>query len=261
MGELLDKLERASKGTVQAIGFAAAKREKVAPILLIGAIAPGDDAQAKLAADANVDAVIVVGRGATKTAIDKAIKATKALTTGVWQDEASADDVAGSDFQVFSSDATPIGSLGGNGRTNVMQVSPELEDSLLRTIDFLPVDAFLVSLADFDNLTVSQLMRLGRIRGVTSHWLLAHLAALPTKEELEQLRDSGVAAIVVDLAGRSKKDLEACKATLLELPHEPAERNKHHNVATLPSAGLRQPGPARRPEPEPDDDDDDWDEE
>ena len=117
----------------------------------------------------------------------------------------------------------------------------------------------MVSLADSDKLTVSQLMRLGRIRGVTSHWLLAHLAMLPNKEELEQLRDSGVTAIVVDLAGRSKKELEACKATMLELPHETTERNKRHNVATLPSTGLNQPGPARRPEPEPDEGDD-WDE-
>lgn len=260
MGELLDKLEKASKGTVQALGFGAAKREKIAPMLLIGAVASGDDAQAKLAAEAGVDAVIVVGSGATKAAIDKSVKAAKALTIGVWQDEASADNVAGSDFQVFSSDATPIGSLGGEERTNVMQVSPELEDSLLRTIDFLPVDAFLVSLADSPKLTISQLMRLGRIRGVTSHWLLAQLADLPTKEELEQLRDLGVAAIVVDMAGRTAKDLAACKATLLDLPHEHADRNKHHNVATLPSAGLRQASPARRPEPEPDDDDDDWDE-
>jgi hypothetical protein len=260
MGELLDKLEKASKGTVQALGFGVAKREKIAPMLLIGAIASGDGVQAKLATDADVDAVIVVGKGATKAAIDKTVKAAKALTIGVWQEEASANDVTGSDFQVFSSDATPVGSLGGDERTNVMLVSPDLEDSLLRTIDFLPVDAFLVSLADSKKLTVSQLMRLGRIRSVTSNWLLVHLADLPTKEELEQLRDLGVAAIVVDMEGRNVKNLEACKATMLELPHEPAERNKHHHVATLPSGGVRQASPARRPEPEPDDDDNDWDE-
>ena len=258
MGELLDKLEQASKGNVQAIGFGVAKREKVAPMLFIGAIAAGDETQAKLAADAGLDAVIVTGQGATKTAVDKSINAVKALTVGVWQDEATEQDASGADFQVFSSDATPIGSLGGSERTNVMQVSPELDDSLLRTIDFLPVDAFLVSLTDSDKLTVSQLMRLGRIRGVTGQWLLAHLAMLPNKEELEQLRDSGVAAIVVDLAGRNQKDLSAFKATLLDLPHEMAERKKHHHVATLPTTGLYQPDSARQPEPEPDDDD--WEE-
>ena len=260
MGELLDKLERASKGTVQALGFGATKRGKVAPMLLIGVIAPGDDAQAKLVSVATVDAVIVSGQGSTKTKVNKSVKAMKALAVGIWLDEASAGDIARSDFQVFSSYSTPIESLGGEKRTNVMQVSPDLEDGLLRTIDFLPVDAFLVSLAESEKLTVSQLMRLGRIRGMTSHWILAHLAILPSKEELGQLRNAGVAAIVVDLAGRKAKELEACKAAILELPNEPSERNKHRNVATLPSAGLNQPSPSRRPEPEPDEDDD-WDEE
>ena len=258
MGELLDKLERASKDTVQAIGFGAAKREKVAPMLLIGTITPGDNAQAKLATIVGVDAVIVTANGSAKTAISKSIKAAKNLTVGVWQQEATAEDLTGSDFQVFSSEATPIGSLGGNDRTNVMQVSPELDDSLLRTINFLPVDAFLVSLADSNKLTISQLMRLGRIRGVTSHWILVQLANLPTKEELEQLRDSGVSAIVVDLAGRDEENLSACKAMLLNLPHESAERKKHYSHATLPSAGLAQGSPSRDPKPEPDEDDD-WD--
>ena len=37
MGKLLDQFERASKGTVQPLGFgAASKRETVAPILLLG---------------------------------------------------------------------------------------------------------------------------------------------------------------------------------------------------------------------------------
>lgn len=260
MGDLLDKFERASKGTVQPLGFGgAAKREKVAPMLLLGAVDAGDDAQAKLAIDTGVDAVIVSARGAAKKAdVDKSIKAAKGLTVGVWVDEAAEKDPTGADFQVFSSEATPIGSLSGENRTNVMQVVPELEDGLLKTIEHLPVDVFLVSLADADKLTVSQLMRLARVRGATSRWLLAHLGKLPTQAELEQLREAGVAGIVVDLASQGADGLKECMAALLELPHEVPERNKHRNVATLPSAGLRSATPARRTEPEPDDDDDDW---
>ena len=262
MGELLDKLERASKGSVQPMGFGgAAKREKVAPMLLLGAVEPGNDAEAKLAIDAGLDGAIVAGRnGAKKADMDKSVKALKGLTVGVWQDQASAKDPAGSDFQVFSSESTPLGSLGGEERTNVMQVVPELDDSLLRTIEHLPVDVFLVSLVDTNTLTVSQLMRLARVRGVTSRWLFAHLAVLPAKEELEQLHDAGIGAIVVDLAGRDAKALRVCKEAMLELPHESSDRHKGHSVATLPSSLMRPAtGPARGPEPEPDDDD--WDDE
>jgi hypothetical protein len=262
MGQLLDKFERASKGTVQPLGFGAAtKREKVAPILLVGIAAAGDDAAIKLAADTGIDALVIAGAtgvatGVRKADLNKSVMAAKGLTVGISQAEATEKDAAGSDFQLFSSLDTPIGALGGEDRTNVMQVEPDIEESLLRTLEYLPVDVFLVSLADADKLTIQQLMRLARIRGAMSRWLLVHLSTLPTKEELEQLREAGISGVVVDLAGRNADDLKGCLATLLDLPHDIPERNKHKGVATLPSAGLHQVAPARRPEPEPDEDDD-----
>ena len=43
MGKLTDKLERAEKGAGQPLGFGgAAKRESIAPLLLLGAVAAGD---------------------------------------------------------------------------------------------------------------------------------------------------------------------------------------------------------------------------
>ena len=257
MSELLDKLERASKGTVQPLGFGGAnRREHVAPMLLIGAVDAGDDAQAKLVGVAKLDGAIVLGlKPAKKADVDTSTKSLKGTTIGVWHEEATAKDPAGSDFQVFSADSTSIGSLAGDERTIVMQVVPALDDSLLRTIAPLPVDAFLVSLADADSLTVAQLMRLARVRGVTSRWMLVLLRSLPTTEEMEQLRDAGVSAIVVNVAGQTKATLESCLSALVELPHEPPERNKRRAVATLPSLpGQATPAP-QRPEP---DEDDDW---
>ena len=262
MGELLDKLERASRGTVQPIGFGSVRREKVAPLLLLGAVEAGNDAQAKLVAAAELDGAIVLGtKGAKATDVDKSVKALKGVTFGVWAEEATPNSPDGSDFQVFSSEMTPAGALSGDERTTLMQISPELDDSLLRTIEYLPVDGFLVSLIDVDLLTVRQLMRLGRVRGVTSRWLLAYLSALPTKEELEQLRDVGVSGIVVDLAGQTAASLKGCRQVLLELPHEAPDRKKSRGTATLPSLGAPGPAPSGPgPGPEPDPDDDDWDE-
>lgn len=257
MGELLDKLERASKGTVQPLGFGGAnRREQIAPMLLLGAIAAGDATQAKLVVEAKLDGAIVVRhKGVKKADLEKSTKSLKGTTLGVWQEEALAKDPAGSDFQVFSSDSTAIASLSGEERTNVMQVIPELDDGLLRTIEHLPVDAFLVSLADAESLTVAQLMRLSRVRGVTSRWLLVHLKVLPSKEELEQLHEAGVSGIVVDMTVQTKATLKICRDNLDRLPHELPERNKRHGVATIPSVTTPSaPAPAA-PEP---DDDDDW---
>ena len=261
MGELLDKLERASRGAATPLGFASAvKREKIAPMLLLGALAAGDAAGAKLAVDGALDGAIVVGTGGAKKAdVDRSVAALDGVTFGVWLDEAQPKAPDGADFQVFSSEATPAGALSGDERTTVMQVVPELDDSLLRTIEALPVDAFLVSLADAGSLTVRQLMRLARVRGVTSRWILVHVASLPTKEELEQLRDAGAGAVVVDLAGATAASLKATRELLLELPHGPTKRKKGRGVVTLLAAAAPASGPSRR-EPEPDEDDDDDDE-
>ena len=258
MGELLDKLERASRGATTPLGFTSAvKREKIAPMLLLGALAAGDAAGAKLAVDGALDGTIVVGTGgANKADVERSVAALKAVTFGVWVDEAQSKRPDGADFEVFSSEATPAGALSGEDRTTVMHVVPELDDSLLRTIESLPVDAFLVSLADAGSLTVRQLMRLARVRSVTSRWILVHVASLPTKAELEQLRDAGAGAVVVDLAGQSAAALKATRDVLLELPHEPTKRKKSRGPVTLPATAAPASGPSR-PEPEPDEDDDD----
>ncbi len=266
MGELLDKLERASRGAATPLGFAsAAKREKIAPMLLLGAVAAGEAEQAKLASKSGsggaLDGTIVVGTGGAKKAdVDHSVAALDGVTFGVWLDEAQPKASDGADFEVFSSEATPAGALSGEERTIVMQVVPELDDSLLRTIENLPVDAFLVSLADAGSLTVRQLMRLARVRGVTSRWILVHVASLPTKAELEQLRDAGAGAVVVDLAGQTAASLKATRDLLQDLPHGAPKRKKGRGVATLPATAAASAGPSRR-EPEPDEDDDDDDDE
>ena len=137
MGKLTDKLERAEKGAGQPLGFGgAAKRESIAPLLLLGTVAAGDAAQAGVVTASEIDGALIAGAGsARKTALNGSVKALGDTLFGVWTDEGQSEEAGGADFQVFSSDATPAGALSGEGRTLVMQVQPELPDSLLRTID------------------------------------------------------------------------------------------------------------------------------
>ncbi len=257
MGKLTDKLERAEKGAGQPLGFGGgAKRESIAPLLLLGAVAAGDAAQAGVVTASEIDGALIAGVGsAKKTAMTASTKALGKTLFGVWTDEGQAEEAGGADFQVFSSDATPAGALSGEGRTLVMQVQPELPDSLLRTIDQLPVDGFLVSLDA--PLTVAQLMRLARVRGATSKRLFVHLGALPAKADAEQLRDAGAAALVVDTAGQTADAFRETLAMLRELPRKsPRQRDGERSGATVPQPSF---GAARSAPPPPPDDDDDWD--
>ncbi len=256
MGKLVEKLERAEKGAGQPLGFGgAAKRESIAPVLLLGAVAAGDAAQAEAVTASGVDGALLAVGSAKKAAVNASVKALGETLFGIWTDEGQGEESGGADFQVFSSDATPASALTGEDRTLVMQVQPELPDSLLRTLDLLPVDAFLVALEA--PLTVAQLMRLARVRGATSRRLLVHLGALPTKEDAEQLRDAGAAALVVDAAGRSADAFRETLAMLRELPHKsPRQRDRERSGASVPQPSF---GAARSAPPPPPDDDDDWD--
>ena len=105
-------------------------------MLLLGALAAGDAQGAKLAVDGALDGAIVVGTGGAKKGdVDRSAAALEGVTFGVWLDEAQPIGPNGADFQVFSSEGTPAGALSGDERTTVMQVVPELDDSLLRTIE------------------------------------------------------------------------------------------------------------------------------
>ncbi len=257
MGKLTDKLERAEKGAGQPLGFGgAAKRESIAPVLLLGTVAAGDAEQAAVVTASEIDGALIAGAGSAKKAeLSRSAKALGETLFGVWTDEGQAEETGGADFQVFSSDATPAGALSGEGRTLIMQVQPELPDSLLRTLDQLPVDGFFVALDS--PLTVAQLMRLARVRGATSRRLLVHVAALPEKADAEQLRDAGASAIVVDAAGQTADAFRETLAMLRELPRKsPRQRDGERSGATVPQPSF---GAARSAPPPPPDDDDDWD--
>lgn len=256
MGELIEKLERAERGAAQPLGFGAAKRDRVAPVLLLCAADAGDAAQTKIAAASGADGVVVVARGAKwEAAFEKSAKALAGMTLGAWTDEGRSEAPAGADFEVFSSAATPVGAIAGEGRFIAMSVEPELDDALLRTIGMLPVDAFVVALGA--PLTVAELMRFGRVRGATSKRVFAHLPALPSKAEAEQLRDAGASALVVDAKGRSAGEFRETLAMLRELPRR-SPRGRDRSGATIPQPGRTDAAPRSAPLPD-DDDDDDWD--
>ena len=253
MGKLTDKLEHAARGGAQPMGFAAARVEKTPSMLLLAKVS-ANGAGPKAVADAGLDGALVVP--GSKKDMQSAAKALSGVPWGPWVDVAQTELPDGADFQVFASDATPVAAIGGEGQTIVMQASPDMDDETLRAIDDLPVDAFFVSLVGEEPLTVRSLLRLARVGGVTSKWLLLHVSKAPTKHEAEQLRDAGVSALVLDADGIDAERLREARQTLLDLSSA-AKRSKERRTATLPSIGLPGGGSRRRPEPDEDDYDDD----
>jgi hypothetical protein len=255
MSKLTDKFDRASRGSLAPMGFGGqAKREKVAPVLLIGIAKLSDKTEVQRIVSTGLNAALLAVSGAAKaTDVKAAATALKGAPWGVWQDDATAD-ADGSDFRVIASIDTPLASLGGEDDTNVMVLSQGIDDTHLRGLEDLPAETFIFAVSGKGPLTVRHLMELGRVRRSTSKHLVVQVAALPSKEELVLLRDAGVEAIAIEVGGLTDKALKDAVADLLDLP-APKRRKQGHSTATLPSVASESASP-RREEPEPDEDDD-----
>ncbi|MDA1216402.1 MAG: hypothetical protein O2812_05970 [Chloroflexi bacterium] len=255
MSKLTDKFDRASRGSLAPMGFGGqAKREKVASVLLIGIAKLGDKAEVQRIASAGLNGALLTVSGAAKAAdVKTAATALKDAPWGVWQDGATAD-ADGSDFRVIASTDTPLSSLGGEDDTNVMVLTQGMDDTYLRALEDLPADAFIFAVSGTGPLTVGHLMEVARVRRSTSKRVIAQLVALPSKEELVQLRDAGVDAIAIEVGGQADKALKDAIAMFLDLP-APKSKKGNRSTATLPSTAAES-APSRREEPEPDEDDD-----
>ena len=252
MSKIIERFEQSERGVSQPMGFAAGPRaEPVPSILLLGRV--GSAAEATTAAEAGLDGALVSGV-TQKTEYGRVAKALAERPWGPWVDEGLDVLPASSDFQVFAATTTRLSVLGGEERTNFMEVSLDLDDATLDGLEGLPVEGFVVSLAQASALDIGQLLRLGRVRACTSKWLALEAGAPPSSVEAEQLRSAGVNAIVLAVEGRSADELKAIRKTLLDLPAE-SPRKRERRTASLPRLGSSRSA-SEPDEPElPDDDD------
>ena len=255
MSKFLDVLERIRDGETAPLGFAAARAQKLPGIALVGLVS-GDHA-AGVAAAATADAVIVAGSDGPD-----GLKALAESTTSPWgprvsalgEDDAQAYQEAGADLLVFEMEGTAASALASENIARVLCIETGIEEAELRAIGSLPVDAYLISMDQVSGAwTLPDLASLGSISRRTDKYVLVQVAQAPGKKDLEALRDMGVAALVVDVAGAGAEGLAELKTALLDMPR-PASRSRARSRAILPGSAFT---PPEAPPQEDDGDDDD----
>lgn len=235
MSQLLDKLDRAGDRFIQPLGFGgAAKREPVSPILVLGAIEVGQsDSVAKANTAALDGAVIIATEKTTKAALDKTSKLVNSLMFGVWGDSPQPKEIKGADFEIFSSSSTPLTSLSANERTFVMSIDLELDEGLIRAIDLLPVCAFIIQIPEVKALTINHLLQIGRVSTATSKPIFLHLTSIPLAGDLKDLKDAGIAALVINLQNNSAKEFSELRESLLNLPQKTLDKDRRKVNSSL----------------------------
>ncbi|MBN2075672.1 MAG: hypothetical protein JW762_08990 [Dehalococcoidales bacterium] len=199
MSEFIDKLNKLTRVDTASIGF---RREKADPtarkIQLVSLVSKGE------ADNSRSDALLLDIR-------DKSIEAESVsgmpgdLPWGVWLKGARQKELkpltdAGCDFIVFPAESTPLEIIEERDTGKILEIDTTINDTVLRSIVELPVDAVLVSIGQGkeNSLTWYDLMILQRLGGFPKKPLLAHIPAIITSGEFEALWEAGVMAVVTE---------------------------------------------------------------
>jgi hypothetical protein len=257
MSKFLDVLERIRDGESAPLGFAAARAQKLPGIALVGLVSKSHAKGIKMAADVSVDALFVAG-AAGPDGLKKLTGSVKmpwgARVSSLAEEEARAYQDSGSDLLVFNLEGTAASALASDDIARILCVDTGIEESELRTIASLPVDAFFISMTSVSGpWTLRDLATLGFISRRVDKYILVEVSQTPGRKDLEALRDVGVSALVVDVGSVGAEGLSALRTALLEMPR-PTSRSRRRNRAILPGSAF---SPQQQSEPEPDDDDDD----
>jgi hypothetical protein len=212
MSRLIEKLNRVCQPPPQPMGFMSARPTSEKPRLQL--VVEFNHPIPENIADfiKTADAVIfrLTAQDESKP-IEDLCRSVDNIPCGIWPEKTSAETLsklaaAGNDFLVFDTAAALAVSFPKNKVGKILEIDPLLEDSLLRTVDDLMIDA--VTLSDKNksvSLTWNRLMQYRRIAMMQNKPLLVSVSTDITGDELQALWDAGVSGIILE-AGTGNAD-------------------------------------------------------
>jgi hypothetical protein len=202
MSKFVDKLQRLSKSSTSPIGFhPAASESKRSSMLLIAGLSGVDVKEAKIVADSNADAGLILRQTFDIEAIRQAAKVMGDIPLGILVKDIGkekADKLVslGCDFVVFNI-KMPVMSLHEEGIGGFLMIAPSLDQGLVRAINNLDVDGVFISIGEESFITVEYLLICHRFCELLDKPVIITLPSLVTRAELGSLWQTGIDGIVV----------------------------------------------------------------
>jgi hypothetical protein len=260
MSRLIDKFQKAAKSTVQPMGFRTARAAAPEPsILLIVSLTP--EAIKNKTDIGNAGAVLVRSNSEPVTAanIKRIVEALPDIPVGLYLEdtgdaEIDALEEAGADFFVFPASSRILASATSEDKKTgrILQVESAMDDSLLRAVNSLPVDAVLAGdtftggAMSWHELMIFQ--HLANTLGAKP--LIVNIPANITESELKALWEAGADGAVVEADKMKATGMKDLQKAIEKLPPRSA-RKRGRVDATLPRSGG---GAATAPEPDEEED-------
>jgi len=235
MSKLSQRISRVARYESGPLGFGAiANRKSEQTMLLVVRLAANDARRIADLAKVGVDIALIDSPGTQKLPDAGELIAGGVITSGDSTIAASLRE-AGFDFLVLEPESVQADVLQDEQLGFVFAMSPAAEDSELRLLESLTLDALLLPAVKAP-LTVKQQLELRRVALLAHKPLLVTLPDVIAGPQLRSLRDSGVIGVVVD--GKADKTIAGVRKAIDEMPPR-RQRREERTTALLPSMGFR----------------------
>ncbi len=230
MSRFADRIRSATRAKAQPIGFVASRASNPATMVLVGTAR--DAAAAAELARRGADAVLL-GTAEAPAAAGSA-KGLGDVITGAWiagkrDDEARQFREAGFDFVVFDPDRAAAAALLDDRIGYVLRLPAGLTDVEVRAVEGFRLDALYIGVLD-GVLTVRRQIDLQRLFALTRKPLIASVRPSVSPAELQALRDSNVAVVVLEGADA----IERLRKAIDALPPRSRRKEDEHRTPFVP---------------------------
>jgi len=241
MSKFVDKLQILSKSSTTPIGFHPSASESKSPAMLLIVGLSGTQAkEAKIVADVNADAGLILSENPSAKLVRQMVEAMGDLPLGVFvkgMNEEKINELAslGCDFVVFDIKAAAA-VLHKEEIGKFLMIEPSLDHGLVRAINSLEVDGVFISNRGEDSfIAVEHLLVCRRFVELLEKPVIMALPSLVTKAELTSLGQVGVDSVVAP-STQSVEALAELKKMISDLPRRARGRRAKAGVK-LPQYG------------------------
>lgn len=230
MSKIATLLRRTARVEPAPMGFTmATARAKHRSIVVTALVNELSMDAAIAAADAGADCILFEGGDLhdhtnAAQAITSAVKVPCGLRLKkpAWANAKEARE-AGLDFLLLVDDSAPASFLLDPEMGFLLTATGDESEMSLRLLESLPIDGLFVDHVNLP-LTLKRQLELRRSSGLSRKPLLAGIDVAPLSEDLECLRDSGVAALVIEAGGDLPRRIADLQRDIENLPTRPRRR-------------------------------------
>jgi hypothetical protein len=244
MSKLATLLKRATRTEPAPMGFSLGGNRAKSPGMLVSVRLDGLDPDAAVAAAAaGADTVLLDGGDLDGDAEKiRTIAGAVEIPCGLRLSKpaANATTVAhalGIDYLRIEDDEAPAALLLDEEEGFVLAVDEDASDIFLRTLDSMPIDALFAGRLDAP-FSIRRQLELRRLSGFSRKPLIVSADDPLSSEDLECLRDSGVAAVMIAAGGDLNERVIALRRSIETMrPRRRRRGDRQETVAVLPSVG------------------------